>query len=253
MADSSLYNDPSITAAQGAVTAANTDYTNAAATQATLPDMLHSALMSKFTSTSPIPQDLASAQTNFLNSTTSAPLSVLPQNNGGYVWSPNQQADIINKTENAALTPVSFLNMLLGLSTGGIQNVIDATGRANQADVIKKQGAVTNAQSALDNLMKLMQLKDASATDARDYAEKVREFNASQANNVSSSDILSQLSDLLGGGTNNTSTVKTPTEPKPTQKPGQSGIPANINTLYSSPQGQWIFDWSTNDWYPVTD
>jgi len=242
MADSSLYSDPALASAQSAVTSANADYTDAAATQATLPDLLKQALTAKFTTDNPMISDLNTARTNFLNTNTSAPLSVMAPNNGGYVWSPNQQSDIINKTQNAALSPISFLNDLLGLSTGGIQNIIDSTGRAYGADVLKKKGAVDTAQSTFQNLLDVLKAKEQS-----------RQFDATSGN--TSTDLLQGLADLLTG--KSSTSGYTPTEAKPTYFPGQGknivGGSAPKDILYHSPEGQWIYDWDTQDWVPVVD
>jgi hypothetical protein len=239
----SLYNDPALASAQSAVTSAQADYTDAAATQATLPDMLKTALMAKFTADNPMIKDLNNASTNFKNTVTSAPLSVMAPNNGGYIWSPNQQSDIINKTTNAALSPIAYLNDLISLSTGGISNMVTSAGNAYGAQVLKKKGAVDSAQTTLSNLMDLLKAKQSE-----------KEFNITNGSGTTT-DLLSTLVDLISG--KSSTNGYTPTEAKPTYFPGQGknivGGAAPKDILYHSPDGQWIYDWDSQDWVPVVD
>lgn len=153
---SSLYDSPELNTAQATASAAQGDYLNSATRDATLPDLLRKALNDKFTNNNPLMQDLNTARGNYLNTTTSAPLSVLPENNNGIIFNPAQQEDLINRRKTAALSPVMLLNDLLGIQTGGIQNVIDSTSRAAAAETMGKKGKADTAQNAFQNLLDLV-------------------------------------------------------------------------------------------------
>lgn len=165
MNPSDYLNDPSLQTAQTAATNASSAYQTAAANDVSLPTMLRQALMDKFTNNNPLINDLNSAQTNYLNVAKSAPNSVLPENNGGHIFNPIQQEDLINQRKTAALSPVMLLNTLLGLQTGGIGNIIDATSKASQAKVTGLKGAADTAQQTYANLLDLLKSKSSTALE----------------------------------------------------------------------------------------
>lgn len=129
-----------------------------------------------------------------------------------------------------------------GLTTRAMGAPMDAT--TNMLDLL---------QSALSGQTKMVDTKtseyeknykgamDALASIAGVFGDERKRQSDAEGNNLN-------LGDILGLGTKDSGF--TPTEPKPTILPGQI-TPANTKRLYSSPDGQWIFDWASNDWVPV--
>lgn len=177
----SLYDDPALATAQNTATSAQSDYLNSAQRDLSLPDLLRKALNDKFTNNNPLIQDLNTARGNYLNTTTSAPLSVMPENNNGIIFNPAQQEDLINRRKTAALSPIMLLNDLLGIQTGGIQNIIDSTSRAAQAETLGKKGKADVAQTALSNLFDLVKAKSDEDYRNQSLAETIRSNKASEA------------------------------------------------------------------------
>ena len=148
---SSVYDNPILSTARETASSTAKAAGTAASEAMTLPDQLRSALTKKFGEDNPVVQQRQSAFENYLNTTTQAPLDVTSTTVGGnapVIFNPLQQANLIQQKRSAALAPLSSLNDLFGLETGGLENVIGATSRANQAQVA---GLNTAAQLSRQN------------------------------------------------------------------------------------------------------
>ena len=176
------YQDPRIAEAQAKAKSTQETYASAAANDITLPDLLKSALTKKFSTDNPLIRDIEGARTDVLNSFTGSQASVLPQNNNGMIFSPTQQADLIQRYRSPSVSRLSTLNDLFGLNVGGIQNVVGETSRASQAQTALKKGAADSAQNDLKSLLDLLELQQGQANYERDFAENQRQFNVSQSN-----------------------------------------------------------------------
>lgn len=239
----SVYDNPDLQKAQTAASSATQAYNTAASDNVTLADSLRQALNDKLSTSNPLVQNRESALTNFLNTSTQAPLDYTAKSAGGnadVIYSPLQQANLIQARRSAALGPITTLNTLLGMQTGGIENIINAVSNANTARVKGLEGAATLANTDYTNLLDLLKAK-------ADEAYK----NASLSNNTNSLLNDPLLTALLGGALTPGQQASSYGEPKPTTSPAGFGN-TNTKQIISSPGGHWVFDWQTNDWVPVT-
>lgn len=244
----SYLDSPDVTQARNTANQTQQAYSNAQAEGMTLPQRLTEALNKKFSTNNPMVQQREGQLNNYLNVLDTSQSSVLPENNNGTIFSPIQQANLINSRRNAAFTPLTTTNYLLGLEQGGIGDVVDSVGRAYGADVQRMQGQAEAARNNYLDVYGLAKDKAAYAAQALADAESKRrweaEFNKpSGSGGGSSIDGIAELLSLLGMGGQNTNT---PTEPMPT------AIPKDKNRQYHSPGGQWIYD-QHEGWIPVID
>jgi hypothetical protein len=211
----------------------------------TLPDMLKEALTKKFSTNNPLVADREGKLTNYMNSVTQAPLNVTSNTAGGnanVVYNPLQQANLIQQYRSAPLSALTTSNYLLGLNQGGIQNVIDATGRAYGAGTQRLLGEADIKHNIYNDLFNEAQQKAQQDMEERKFQEQIRQFDTQEnrlsSNASSSTPDYSFLTDLLGGGGSNASS----------SKPMYS--PATGNGSFSK-DGQWAY--YDGEWLPVTD
>lgn len=173
---SSVYDNPALGQARSGYETAANSAVNAQATQASLPDMLKDALTKKFSMNNPQVANRESLATNYLNTTTQAPLDYTARSAGGnsdVIYNPLQQANLINTRRNTALSPLLSANYLLDLSSGGIQNVIDSTSRAHQGLVSQLEGQANIKRNSYQDLLSELQGR-AQETQAQVEAEENR-------------------------------------------------------------------------------
>lgn len=198
MDTTNLYNTPQVNQAQTDANNAESTANAAATTAMTLPDQLKQALTTKFES-NPLYGQRENALTNYLNTTTQAPLDYTAKSVGGdsdVVYNPLQQANLIQARKSAALVPLTTINDLLGIETGGLNNIIDSASRAAQAQVA---GLQSNAQMARQKYQDIVDLISKQADE--NYRQKQLAMSASS----SPVDLLSELMALYGGGNNTSS------------------------------------------------
>lgn len=141
---------------------------------------------------------------------------------------------------------------------GTLTDVIGAgTDRLKAMAAAKQAEAQTAAQEASD-LIQMIQLKEAQ--EARAFQEMMAEqemglareqfeWEKTKPTGGAGGDINEMITNaiiqsLLGGGEGGPS-LPTPTEPKPTTRPTRRDV------QYHSSRGEWVWDWETEDWYPV--
>lgn len=210
------------------------------AATSSLPDMLREALNKKFSTDNPLIKERESALTGYMNATTQAPLNVTPKSAGGnadVVYNPAQQANLIQQYRSPFVSRLATLNDLIGLNTGGINNIIDSTSRAAQANL---QGVSNNVAMARQNYSDLLGEKQNSDQSALEW------YKATHPSSAAAGPDLSFLAPLLASlGMQRPSEASSgPTEAQPQYSPQSGG-----NSY--SPQGQWIF--MGNSWIPVVD
>lgn len=176
----SIYNDPNLASAKATAQTASQNALSSEVAGMQLPDMLRQALTAKFTEQNPLIQEMGTARQDVMNSFTGAPLSVLPQNNNGMIFNPTQQADLIQRQRSAPIARLSTLNDLFGLNVGGIQNVIDSTGRAFGAQTKAVQGQAELAQNKVSQLLQELQLKLAEQQQWKQEQEQLRQLRLEQ-------------------------------------------------------------------------
>lgn len=252
-----LYNDPALMQAQGASQQASQAYSQAVTNSSTMPDMLKRVLDKKFSTNNPLYAEREDLYKNYMNENTAAPMSVLPENNDGMVFSPLAQSQMIEGRRAGALAPITSVNDILGWQIGGIQNTVGEATKMYETLAKAKQFEAERKRQAYEDLLALVESKVAQANSDRDFAENVRQFNVGESNDASG-DAMSPFEEALlekyfGGG----ETANAPTEEKPTTKP-RSGVDilgrkTTSGRTYHSPQGQWVFDYQSNDWVPVID
>lgn len=160
----------------------------------TLPDMLRDALNKKFAN-NPVLKQRESALQNYLTVQEQAPLSVLPENTGGRIFSPQEQSAIIGGKRAAALAPLTTANELVGMSQGGIDDILNAATRSYQAYTTGLMGKAQLARQKYSDVLDELSNRAAEAErgrqanlEERKFAESTRQFNA-------------QLAKSGGGGT----------------------------------------------------
>lgn len=210
----------------------------------TLPDMLREALNKKFSTSNPLIQDRERALTGYMTAATEAPLRYTPQSAGGQsetVYTPQEQANLIQGYRAPFLSKLATTNDLIGLNTGGIENVIGATSRAAQSNLEGLRGGADVARQSYLDLLGEQQSREQMQLER----EKIGQGGSSGM------DLSFLLPLLLGAGQQSTPSM--PTEQKPFRLPVPPGAALDPNQAYFSPQGEWYFDFSTMDWIPVTD
>lgn len=225
----SIYDNPQIqqarSASQDATAAANTESTAGL----TLPDMLRSALTSKFSNDNPTYAAREGALTNYLNESTQAPLRVTPKSAGGMsdvVYNPLQQANLIQQYRSGPLAQIATLNDLLGLQTGGIENVIGATSRAHQAYT---QGMVQKAQLARTGYEDLL----SEMSKRADEAYRQQELALRGAGGISAVQSQGLVTDVKNGMELRAALTKYAGKLQPDE------IYQIYNTVHSSPGDAW--------------
>jgi len=242
----SYLDSPDVTQARNTANQTQQAYSNAQAEGMTLPQRLTEALNKKFSTNNPMVQQREGQLNNYLNVLDTSQSSVLPENNNGTIFSPIQQANLINSRRNAAFTPLTTTNYLLGLEQGGIGDVVDSVGRAYGADVQRMQGQAEAARNNYLDVYGLAKDKAAYAAQALADAESKRRWEAEfkkpsgSGGGLGGLDLLKELKNLgiLNGETTGDEPFK-PTEPRPTTltTPGKISL-----------GGQWVA--TNNGWVP---
>lgn len=176
----SIYDDPRLAAAQGQAQQAQAALGTAEQSDTTLPDMLRDALTKKFSSDNPLYKERESALSRYMTETTQAPLDYTHTSAGGksdVVYSPLEQANLIQQRKAGAVAPLTTANDLLALITGGIDTTIDAASRASQAKV---QGLRSTAELKRQNYTDILGELSARADEA--YKNQSLALQASKAN-----------------------------------------------------------------------
>lgn len=235
----SLFDDPALSAARNTAQTAATSASTEAMAGNTLADKLRSALNSKFTQDNPIIKDQEAARGDYLKMATQAPLNVTPRSAGGnadVIYNPLQQANLIQGYRAPGIARLATLNDLLGLATGGMENVIDATSRAHQGVIQQKQNEAQLARQAYTDLF--------GETQARLGEQQFNQKQAESGGGSDFTDLLALLAPhLFDQGQK---------EDKPQGLPVQPYEPIDPNKKYFSPGNQWYFDMN-NGWLPVVD
>lgn len=252
-----LYSSPELQSARTDSQSAVKDYQDSVVKQSTLPDMLQEVLNKKFSTNNPMYAEREGALKNYMTVAEGAGTSVLPQNNNGMVFSPNEQAGMLAGTRANALAPLTSVNERFGQAYGGIENIISEISNMYSAMVTgKKFNAENKRQSYLD-LLEEISAKSQSAQSEREFQEKIRQFNVEQQNKLKGDGSLGDdaiMSILLQALNKPQQEDYAPTEPKPTRIPNViAGKGPQKNVLYRSPNGQWVWDNDSSDWIPVID
>ncbi len=188
-------NDPNLQAKQQQANTAQSEYYGAQQTQMTLPDMLRDALTKKFSSSeNPLISDLQSTRQGVMNDITNAPLQVT-QDKSGVIFNPQQQADLINKYRSPNISKLSVLNDLFGLQTGGLQNIINATGNAYGSYVTGLGNKATMANKSVTDLLDLMKAQSGEEWKQKEYdleKEKLA-YNRSKETNDKTTEVWNQI------------------------------------------------------------
>jgi hypothetical protein len=253
-------NDPTLQSSQTDAQSAEQTYANATQAGFKLPDLLKEALTKKFSSSeNPLMADLESARSRVYSDMGTAPTQVM-EPSAGVIFSPNQQASLISKYRAPGIAKLAGAQDMFNLGTGGLQNIIDSVTRNQQSQTAGLKSTAEQKRQSYTDLLSLMKAQTEEDWTGKEFDEKKRQFDEEQktkretdvSNDPMQKLIEQYLVDQLAG-----KTTYQPTETKPTKKPTKGkdilGRADNPNRLYSSPQGQWIFDWETNDWVPVVD
>ena len=247
----SAYDDPNLSAARGAAQSASDAYGKAQQAAYTLPDMLKEALSKKLGADNPVVANRESALKNYFTASGNAPLEVTPRSAGGlsdYVFNPAQQQALIQAKRGAALAPVSSANALFGLEVGGLPDIINSTSNAYQGQVAGMKNTADQLWQTYQALFGEAQQRAAEQAAHENLAFKYAELNKPSKGGSADSGIGNILAQYLMAMKSPGATVQ-PTEPKPSMTPS-STVGGRI---WTSPQGQWAYDASSKDWFPVGD
>ncbi len=152
----SLYDNPDLTTARDASTQATTNATNLAGQAQSLPDILHQALVQKFTDANPLYTQRESAAKNFLTTYTQAPLDYTSKTAGGnsdVIYNPAQMQNLIQARRAGALAPLTTANSQLDLATGGLGNIVDSAKNVYSGIVQKAQGDATAKRQNYEDIL----------------------------------------------------------------------------------------------------
>lgn len=244
------YSDPGYVQAKNDASTAYSNYGTAQNATLTMPDMLKAVLDKKFASNdNPLNTQREAAYGDYAGATNTGYQSVLPQNNNGMIFNPSSQQEQIQGRRDSALMNILGLNRVIESGLGGINNIIDSTTKNYQA---QENAAKTKAELARQKVADLFE-EIAAKESIRQFNEslKVEQQRANDTGKATQKSPLElaiekALAEQMGiGGEKNT---VQPTEAKPTAKPKTKS-----NRLYTSEQGQWMFDWGSSDWIPIMD
>ena len=147
------FNDPRLQQAQQQYQQTAQAATESQAQGQTLPQMLQDALQKKFGENNPLVQQREGATQNYLNSIPASQSAVLPENQGGVVLNPLQQANLIQQRQSASLAPLTTANYLLGLHQQGLGNVIQNATAAHQAQTTRLMGGAQTARTSYQDIL----------------------------------------------------------------------------------------------------
>ena len=214
MDPASYFDSPELTGARNSSSEAIKNYSSAKAEGMTLPQRLTEALNKKFSTDNPMVQQREGQLTNYMNTTTQAPLDYTHTSAGGnsnVVYNPMEQANLINQRRTSALVPLTTTNYLLGLNQGGIGDVVDSVSNLWGADTQRMGGAAEAARLNYTDLLDMAKTKSALASNSLAAEEDKRRWEAEMAlkgrsgsggggglSNLES--ILQQYMDLQNGG-----------------------------------------------------
>lgn len=236
------YNTPEVSQAKQTAQQSSATASQAAQSSTTLPDMLRDTLTKKFEG-NPLYGQRETAVENYLNTSTKAPLDYTHTSAGGnsnVIYDPMQQSNLIQGARSNALSPITTLNSLLGLEYGGMENIINATSRAGQAQAMGLQNqAQLDRQSYTDLLDVIGKQSD----------EDYRYAALNKDSGGSSGDFSAILEAIMGGG----GSEATPTEQKPNPLSKWQASRVDSGRMYTSPGGEWVYDSESADWFPIVD
>lgn len=160
------------------------------------------------------------------------------------------QTDIMTARERAGTigTLATQAQTQLGI-TGTIQDVIGGGVNQLKSAALLKQAEAQKAAEEANTLLEQVQLKEAQIN--REFEEWATRERISQGwagigdggGGAGITDAILAL--LLGGQVAPGEEMEMPTEPKPTTTPSRRGVE------FHSSGGQWMWDWETENWYPV--
>lgn len=175
------YSDPAIGTAQTSATNAQSAAGNSQAADISLPSLLKQAIDSKFyTDQNPEITNLNSDQTAFQNASDNVKKSVLPENNGGIVLSPQDIMQRLNSTRNLYAGKVGLDQMLLTGSTGGLANMMDVVAKTHATQTQQLISAADVAQKKYQTLLDQVQQKSSVAMNAANLAQQAKQLGISQ-------------------------------------------------------------------------
>ncbi len=201
------FNDPRLQELRTASETATKGLTADVQAGYSLPDMLREALNKKFSTDNPLMQTREGQLKTYMGETTQAPLDYTAKSAGGLsdiVYNPLQQANLIQQRRAGALAPLTSTNTLLGLQTGGINDIIDAATRAYSGYTAGEKGkAELTRQSYTDYLTELSKKAD----EAYRYAALAEKGAGTDTTGLAS--LLALLmAGTQGGQTGQTATIK---------------------------------------------
>lgn len=195
-------------------------------------------------------QDIISQQNKAMADYFAAPSEARQQYQN--IWDPFAREALVSRATSNAYAPYATLTDILGERRGQISDLVNAGTGAFQSAATAQQNRAEQARSALDQLLQMAGIKAQSAqwqygTNLANQQWLYEQTHAKPTAGGEGLD-LSGLLGLFGGGGGGTTAQ--PTEPKPTIKPSSGQAEGR---LWTSPRGEWAWDYSINDWVPISD
>lgn len=173
--------DPALQSAQSSANTATQTALNAQQAGYTLPDLLKQALTKKYSEASnPLMADLNTARQQVYSDISGAPAQVT-QANSGVIFSPTQQAALIGKYRAPGIANLAGLTDRFNLETGGLQNIINSTSNAFQAQTAGLQGKAELARQSYTDLLNLMKMQSEEDWQKEQSTEEKRRWELEYA------------------------------------------------------------------------
>jgi hypothetical protein len=165
------------------------------------------------------------------------------------IWNPFEREKLVAEERTQAYLPFANLTDILKERRGGITDIIGAATGLFGADVSAKQSAADiSRQGYLDKFG----LADAMAGAAQAEAQLAKGAGGGGTSGLGDIISLLQATGVIPGDEG--AGQAGPTEPKPEISEQQiQRMRNNPAVMWRSPEGQWYFDFETDDWIPIVD
>jgi hypothetical protein len=119
--------------------------------------------------------------------------------NSDVIYNPEQQANLIQQYRSPSIAHLATLNDLLNLSTGGIENIIGATSRADQGAVAGMNADAQTKNQTYQDLLTELSKKAEEAYQNKSLALEQQKIDLSGAGGVTAVQAQNLNSDLQNG------------------------------------------------------
>ena len=209
-------------------------------------NQLKTNLTNIFATNNPFITERNTALETFLNTPSQTRANILTPNlpevaGSRLTLSPTQQNAITTAARNAALVPLAGLNQIVTGLYGNVGSAVQNAGSLYDASIRAQQIRAEQARQQYQDAFTELEKKATLENDQRDFAEKVREFNVSQAKKTGTGDagFSTALAALLAGQSQNNvnpAMFDEPDQPQQQQQQQNTDPLANLGIKSYQPQ-----------------